>query len=141
MTPGTLERECAVFTRALLGVAPSAYVVDRYVTAHRHREELTASTARDLALLRVARRGAWWCRLADAFAARFRRTGVLRAKLVVLVAILETAPPFYRTIDPPGRSVPVTILELAGRGIAAIAATVVAVIVVGPVVLLASRQP
>ena len=141
MTSTGLERECAIFTRALLGVAPSAYVVDRYVAAHRHRAELTAATARDLALLRVARRGVWWCRLADAFAARFRRTGALRAKLVVLVAILETAPPFYRRIDPAGRSVPVTIVELAGRGVTAIVATVVAVIVVGPIVLLASERP
>jgi NADH dehydrogenase len=94
-----LDAECRVFTQHLLGREPDAYVVSKYRAAHAEVPRLTAATPFDQTLVAFARVHPVAAHLADAYAAVFARNGVLRAKLVLLLAILETRAPYSRAID------------------------------------------
>lgn len=87
-----LEAECAVFARHLAGLEPSPYVVAQYLRAHEpgRNGPNTSTDDEDDPLLLFARRGATSARLADVWAATFDRTGPLRRKLILLLAILES---------------------------------------------------
>jgi hypothetical protein len=72
-------------------------------------------------------------RLADQYARLAAPTSLLRRKLVLLLAILETTPPHYRAIDAPlagGRGA--TVAALAVRGVAATLAAVAAIVLLAP---------
>lgn len=87
-----LEDECVTFTRYLVDAPPSPHVRQAYLRAHAQGivPPPAGTTAYDLALLRAARRGGLSCRAADVHARFFRPGGLLRRKLVLLLAILET---------------------------------------------------
>ncbi len=87
-----LEGEAQAFGRALLGPTPGPYIVAQYARAHRHLP-LQPATFFDRALLAMAARGPRALRAADSYARFFAPTSVLRRKLTVLVAILESASP------------------------------------------------
>jgi hypothetical protein len=95
----SVELECIIFTRHLLGVRPDRTVVETYKAALTAVPALQPSSAWDRSLLAMARRGVAGARCADAFAALFARTSVLRNRLVILLAILETRAPYSDTID------------------------------------------
>lgn len=94
-----LRAECRVFTRHLLGRTPDEYVMDRYRSAHETVPALAAGGRFDESLLACARLGPLGTKIADAYAGLFFRHSVLRKKLILLLAILETRPPFSETID------------------------------------------
>lgn len=126
-----LERECAVFTRFLTGLDPSGYVRTRYVAAHAVRPHFAETTPRETRLVALAAAGRFWCRLADAYAALFEPQGLLRRKLVMLLAVLETCPPYFEVLDRPLRGGwPGALLGLTLRGIRAVAVGAAAVAVV-----------
>jgi hypothetical protein len=81
-----------VFCRYLLGEDPPADVVAAYSAAHDvGGVEMNGERGvLDLALLRIARVGPAFARIADAYAALFARTSLLRRKLVLMLAILES---------------------------------------------------
>jgi NADH dehydrogenase len=117
----TLDRECETFARHLIGQAPNHAVRATYADAHRQLG-LDPDTRFDRLLLAIARRGPWLTRMTDGYAALFARRAVLRKKLVLLLAILETCPPFYRDIDRtlPGSRGAIAV-KAAGRvGVAAV---------------------
>ena len=127
----SLERECAVFTRFLTGLDPSGYVRTRYVAAHAVRPQLAEATTREARLVALAATGTVWCRLADAYAALFEPRGLLRRKLVTLLAVLETCPPYFEILDRPLRGGwPGAVLGLTLRGIRALAVGATAVAIV-----------
>ena len=95
----SLERECQVFTQLLLGCAAHAYVVRKYVEAHHITAAFTSGTRFDLFLLWAARTHWLIAKLADGYARLFARTALLRKKLVLLLAILETSPPSCHVMD------------------------------------------
>ena len=136
--PEVLAAECAVFTRHVLGVAPAPAVVEAYVRAHTASPRYRATTAFDLRLVTVARRGPLLARLADAHARLLDPAGLLRRKLVLLLALLETTPPHYRAIDAPlAASRPATVLALGARGVVAAAVAVLGLILFLPLRLTA----
>ena len=94
-----LTRECLVFTRYLLGIAASAEIVASYRRAHEVSRVDRADSRMDVALVRCARSGPAWTRLADAYAGVFAASGSLRRKLVLLVAILESRPETADDLD------------------------------------------
>ena len=77
-----------MFCRYLIGSDPTAYVVDTYCGAKELKR--ASSSASDVALLEVARRGPWLARAADAYASVFARRSTLRRRLILLMAILES---------------------------------------------------
>jgi len=88
-----LDLECRIFTKYLAGEDPAGDVLQAYQRAH------TVSTVApdapppgpvDRALLRIARVGPRCTRGADGYAAVFAKATLLRRKLVLLVAILES---------------------------------------------------
>ena len=98
-TDRELERECRVFTRYLAGREPTPYVIAKYRAAHAAGPAYRAQSAFDARLVAGARLHPVLAWLVDA-AARFTAPrGLLRKKLVLLLAILETAPPFYTTLE------------------------------------------
>lgn len=95
-----LASEFAVFARCLLGRAPEPGWVATYVRAHEAGTvEVRSATSLDRALLALARVGPAATRLADSFAAVFSRAGLLRRKLVLVLAILESHASSANEID------------------------------------------
>jgi len=95
----SLEAECQTFARYLLGSVPQPYVVGKYADAHRVSAVFSQGTRFDNLLVRVARKHPVLTRLADSHARMFAPTGLLRKKLVLLLAILETSAPSCHLID------------------------------------------
>ena len=113
---GALDQECRIFTRHLIGVDPDDVVVHNYRAAVATLPALNTGGPWDRSLLALARRGIIGVRCADSFAAWFARTSVLRKRLVMLLAILETRAPFSDRIDEAsGGSAPAAIVRVALR--------------------------
>jgi hypothetical protein len=97
MTRPQLQRECSVFSRYLVGKPAGSYVSEEYRRFHAaggfHPDRF------DRLLIRVASRGPCFARFADTYASRFARRAILRRKLVLLLALLESAPPSSEYID------------------------------------------
>ncbi len=87
-----LEKECKDLSRYLIGRAPSELVVRAYVQAHElgSLTQPEGADGYDRLLLNMGRRGGVLAKSADVHARFFANTGVLRRKLVLLLAILET---------------------------------------------------
>jgi nucleoside-diphosphate-sugar epimerase len=111
VTDESLANECGVFTRYLLTRDPDSYIVSHYAAASSARPLAPTSTF-DRALLAFARMGPLSARLADSYASAFVRNAVLRKRLVLLLALLETRGPFHRDID---RAVPGSLPFLLAR--------------------------
>jgi hypothetical protein len=94
-----LEEECRVFTGYLLGCVPPPYAVQKYADAHLVSPIFSKGSRFDFFLIRVARTHKSITMLADTYARFFVPTGLLRKKLVLLLAILETCPPSCHLID------------------------------------------
>jgi len=143
--PASLEQECDVFTRYVVGRPPTEYVSAKYAAALAALPALSATTRLDAVLLSVARRRPVLTRLADAYARLAASESALRCRLVVLLAILETCPPFYRAVDAPaGGPVPLAALRLAWRGSVAGVTALVALLLFTPARLVlgaAGRRP
>ena len=94
-----LQRECRLFTQYLLGCAPDRYVEQKYIEAHEVLSNLVPVNRFDVFLTSTARRHSIFLKVADAYAGIFDNRGLLRKKLVLLFAILETSSPFFQKID------------------------------------------
>ena len=115
-----LERECVVFAAHLLGVVPDAYVRRKYAEAHCHLAGLAAVNRFERVLVGVAGRHRRLAAFADAYAALFAPDSVLRRKLVLLLALLETSAPSSAAIDRAVGGGPVSVMaRLAARGLVA----------------------
>lgn len=101
MSSEALTEECRVFTRYLAASTPTTYVVDQYIKAHHTTRKFRPADLFDQRLVGFARRHPLSARLADSFARVFAPSSLLRRKLVLLLAILETAPPTCHVIDRP----------------------------------------
>jgi hypothetical protein len=99
-----LEQECRTFTRYLVRRDPTPYVIGKYAAAHTAspamaRAEGKASSRFDVRLTAIARRHPVLAVMADAYARIFAPRGLLRKKLVLLLAIIETSPVLFREVD------------------------------------------
>ena len=107
-----LERECDTFCRYLAGAECGERVRAKYREAHELGIVAVdgASTRFDRALVAFARLGTFSTRLADAHARLFRNGGLLRRKLVLLLALLETHADTVGRVDAPTVSGPVAFV-------------------------------
>jgi hypothetical protein len=127
------EAECAVFCRYLTGRQPPEPVLAQYVRAHARRDTTLepADPIHDALLLRIARRGAVAASFADSYASLFAKRSVLRRKLILLLAILESTGSTHAWVDSvttPSRSL-FLLRSAAAVGAFAIRALAVAVVV------------
>lgn len=129
-----LEQECAVYARYLSGTAPTAYLVEKYLDFHQKLGEKAKADAFDSFLVQISARGALWTALADSYARIFRPDSLLRKKLILVLALLECAPPSFEALDrvPPG-GLPGTIFRLAGASARFLAALIVGAAIFTPV--------
>ena len=96
-----LARECQRWCRYLVDRDGSAAVVARYIDAHACGvvEPPGSRCAFDRALVALARRGELSTRLCDVHARVFRPAGLLRRKLVLALALLETDAQSHARVD------------------------------------------
>jgi len=130
------DRECDAFTRHLVGQPPDEITRAAYRQAVATVAALQPVGRQDRAILAFARRHALATRLADSWSALFSRSSVLRKRLVMLLAILESHAPTHAAIDRPAGGSPagaVTMLLL--RGLLAVLLLVVGTIVMIPVMV------
>lgn len=123
LTGPRLERECGVFCRYLGNQTANGYVLRKYRDGH------SSSTFRarcppqtiDRVLLHLALTHPLGTKMADAYACVFTPRGVLRHKLVLLLAILESCAPTYKVFDGTPKSGAASLafsFALAGTGYA-----------------------
>jgi hypothetical protein len=130
----SLERECRVFTEYLLGCAPHPYVERKYADAHRIAPAFSTGSRFDFFLIRAARSHRGITKLADAYARLFVPASLLRKKLVLLLAILETCSPSCHLIDSAesgGKRM--LLVRLCRKGCGAFASAIIGVVLFFPV--------
>lgn len=98
-----LERECRLFSKYLIELWPSEYVLKKYQEAHQlgHPSLGRPIQLFDDILIWLARRHTFVLRLADTYAGLFYKDALLRRKLVLLLAILECSPGAFEQLDRP----------------------------------------
>ncbi len=136
---GSMAKECAVFARYLAGVSATPYLRQAYARGHGKMPALVASTPDrvDRMLVGFARLHPLATRMADGYARFLRPTGLLRQKLVLLLAILESSPPAHDYLNGAAvGSLPLTLVRLALAGAGSGLAILAGVVVLGPAHLL-----
>ena len=138
------DAECRAFCRYLLGRAPDAYITGWYRRGHAGMpcHNGAGYDRFDQLLVRFARGGPIAAKVADAYARRFRPFGVLRQKLVLLLAILEHAPSTGSGLTEGwtgGRSA--FLLALSGAALGSAIALVGGIVLLGPVHLILGGRP
>jgi NADH dehydrogenase len=136
-----LVTECRRFTAYLIGLSPSDYQIDKYIDAHRRRGSALQGGAFDRLTLSIARSGGLGLAAADAYCALFARKGALRNKLVLALAVAETAEPSASKLDTPEVGAFGAWLSLCVKGALSAAALLITIPVLGPAhVVLAHRR-
>jgi nucleoside-diphosphate-sugar epimerase len=134
-----MERECEVFTRYLIGRSPDEYILRKYTEANRARD-LSVTSANDRfgkRLLRVASMSPILTKLADSFSAVFAKRSLLRKKLVLLIAILESSRAAGELVGPiEGKGTVRTWISLFGNGIGFLAAFLFSLLLFAPLTIL-----
>lgn len=115
-----LTRECEVFCRYLIDQGPSAYILKKYRAAHsggRLQETEVGNRFEEL-LARAASLSPLAARTVDSYAVLFRPHALIRKKLVLLLAILESSAPTHERLEIIDRSPKsVLLLRIVCRGL------------------------
>lgn len=136
-----LADECRLWARYLAGVTPSEYLTSRYIECHRRSEHFLAPPdAVDRMLLGIARTGRLGATLADSYATLLRPGSLLRRKLVLLVALMECAPPTSDLLDhPTARSSAGALARISYEAALSLLTLAVSLVLIGPLHLVAAR--
>jgi hypothetical protein len=130
----SLDRECRVFATYLTGREPREYVLASYRAAHERGElaRLPAPDGFERALVRLATFRPT-TRIVDVYTALFMKRAVVRKKLVLVLAILESSAPAFEYFEGPDHpGVPRAVVRLTARGLASAVALLAALIFLGP---------
>ncbi len=137
----TLAREFGVFARYLGAPSDDRRLAEAYVRCHASLSSAPDDRF-DAWLLALAQGGALRCALADCYARRTRPFGVLRRKLVLALAVLESMPQTHATFDTAVASSAVAAwVSLVALGVRWGVTSVAAVLVILPVHLTLARSP
>lgn len=133
-----LERECDVFARYLGASAGDPYVKAQYVAAHEAGVvELAGTNAFQRRVVSLASSAPWSLRALDVHSRVFANGGLLRRKLVLLLAILETRAPHDAELDTPtAGSHAGLFLRMAWIGLVFVVLLIASTIALAPVALL-----
>jgi len=109
-----LRTEAIVFGRYLVDREPSHDLIERY---RRANEELFAGHGgEDAAVLAFARTHPWSVPMLDAAAGLRGGASLLRKKLLVMTAILETTPEYVERTEPRSVGLPLLAVRLGVAG-------------------------
>lgn len=136
---GELEKEFRNFTNYLIGYEPDGYIKSKYVQGHRITEIDRDSGSFDMLLVRMANRSKVLARLADTYTSGFYKNALLRKKLLLLLAILESCGPTYRHIDTVNeRSVIALYVKVAQKAAVFVLTLILSCIIFAPLKFLTS---
>ncbi len=107
-----LERECRSYTSYLIGQAPTAYILEKYLDYHKNASAVNSGDRFDRLLVSMSARGPLWARLADSYGSVWRKNSPLRGKLVLSLALLECGQPGFQELRAPARSLPGVVFRL-----------------------------
>ncbi len=102
----SLEEECELFSRYLIGEKPTSYVLEKYADAHENADLPGAVhvTSFDSLLLEIATFHPVTTAAVDSYTAIFCSRAIFRQKIVVLLSILESSSPSYLHFESPDPS-------------------------------------
>jgi NADH dehydrogenase len=132
--PSILQAEFSRNARYVAGAAPTSYQTAKYLDFHQRRR-LAPADAFDALLLRLSRAGGLGLALADSYCGLFRRRSIVRAKLVLALAILESSPPSFAALDAPDAGRRLVWIRMMMRGAMAGFSTLFAALFLLPVQL------
>lgn len=129
-----LDAECQVFAKYLTGQEPTSYIREWYLKGHSSLVGAeVAATPLDELLLEVARRGPGWTGLAESYARWSCPNGLLRHKLILLLALMEHEPLRHRHLtDPLTGSRWAIGTRLAALGVRFVLLHLGAILMIGP---------
>ena len=133
-----LNRECGVFCRYLIGQTPNDYVRKKYRDAHRGRPFVSGDCFGpwDGFLVSIATIGPWSTRIVDVYSRVFRGSSLIRKKLVLLLAILESCEPSHRYLDSvDSNKIPLLALRLASGCLTFVMMLVIVIVAILPLQL------
>jgi hypothetical protein len=117
----SLDRECRSYTRYLIGRDPSPYIIEKYRDFHQKMGLPADLGPFDRFLLSTSARSPLWARLTDCYGSVWRKNSVVRRKLVLTLALLESAPSSSELLDRPPARGPVGIVLRLGWEVAGFA--------------------
>ena len=131
MSSAQLERQARVLAQYLTGTKAPDSVVRKYLDYHRMHDR--AEIGFDRFLLAISTRGPILTAIADSYCCHFRKSAVLRKKLVLLLALLECTGESSRRLDTADGTSGLRLWAmLAWRGTVHIAALAASLILVLP---------
>jgi hypothetical protein len=133
-----LASECDAFSRHLAGLPADFYLTSKYIEAHALRavEAPGGHRADERLLVRLATLSPFLTRIADAYASVWARKGLLRRKLILVLALLEVRAGTASVVDAPSAgSLAGLFARLAWRSAAFVVGAAIGSIVLGPLML------
>jgi len=85
-----LDQECSVFCRYLVRQEPNSYTMKKFQEAHKVGSINPPSDTFNRLLLRLAGTNPFWTKLVDTYTVVFCKSSVVRKKLILVLAILES---------------------------------------------------
>jgi nucleoside-diphosphate-sugar epimerase len=98
-----LDNECRILTKYLVGDSPTTYVMQKYKEAQQVTDAFKSHSSgpMDRRLMRYSIKNPFFTRVADAYSRFFAKDSLLRKKIILMMAILESSAPAYRYYDLP----------------------------------------
>ena len=106
-----LKQECTRFTEYLVNCKPNEYIEKKYLEGHNCNRIGNNMGLFDTFLTKAANRNSIMTRLADTYTAVFYRKAVLRKKLVLLLAVLESSSTTHSKVDSISENSRLTLLS------------------------------
>ncbi len=134
-----LDQEARVYTKYLIKQAPSPYVIEKYRQAHLRSPNVHQALENPFneLLVKLSSKGPFWARLVDSYATFFLRNALVRKKIILLMAILESSAPTYQAFESPESKNPLVIIVLLGlRGAGFVFSLFIALLIFLPLRLL-----
>lgn len=96
-----LEEECQIFCKYLIDQKPDRYVLQKYRDGHSISSLRQNSSAGrfDTTLIKIAKLNTFAAKAVDAYTRMFYNRALIRKKLVLLLAILESRAPSHSYFD------------------------------------------
>jgi len=131
-----LKRECRVFCQYLFNKEPSNYVVQKYIEAH-EPANLNLSNwvnPREELLLKISTWNRFFTRLIDSYTVIFWKTSLIRKKLILLVAIIESSDQAHQQVEGINNTnKPLILLRIAARLVTFIFILSLSLIIIFPI--------
>ena len=138
-----LVRESKVYTKFLINDEPTSYIQNKYQKAH-HRSNIfegNVSDPFDDFLIKFSSKNGFFIKLADSYASFFKKNSLIRKKLILLLALLESTAPSYRQFESPDSSSKLAIIfMLFTKGVVFVIIFIAAIVFFLPVRFLYSLR-